>query len=682
MNLALVVAFTILLILSDTVSAGGSKKKSSSSNKGKKGRNPYAQRQNNAQDDEKCEFQFMQTDNALLATYNPDYIDVLDVQKRVLDGYHFTHEYLISTMNFIRPMINDKQTFSDHILGIDRHLQLHLKGKRPDVDLMLRIKSIANQLQFMLQYPAAIALMSFFDVALEAMLDGRLSRGHIYNLVTNIVVLIGKSLNTLRRNEIDLRLKINDFSQMLGPAYGGESRDEDERLVQAQLDAYSIEHEALRQVVGALGSLDLFDINLVRRSISAAIKLMRGEGPHSTELTRQFSVTVEFIIAYLQLHQILFPAVAVNRVYVEEVKKIYKAILRKQQLNTSRRLLGRGSRASSSTSSSIATSQFASDDRLQIAIDRFIDEYFETTRQAIYMHRARQLISIRPYLFHRREFDFVLPTQEIFKEFSVRVLANINQLVQKYGLKEQDIPHEKLIISDEFSISQEDSSISQTSTWDQDIRLQQKIEQLQLDGIQQSQEHDDKGLVREAFIDPAYKNELNFSLDEDVEYDARDDKVQQDGGSLQEQHLPQDPPPLSSGSIQYFNVRKERCNNLRASKDYAFTLSSQFAQDAPVIFSADEMFTLCQITDGSTKGGKGVKYKEFLYLLSLFRAEIVPLGGSATRISIAMKSRRPPQIHGPHSGNVELGRNILNGAIRVLERYDILPENFEPLDSI
>ncbi|KAI3636897.1 hypothetical protein MIR68_005164 [Amoeboaphelidium protococcarum] len=73
---------------------------------------------------------------------------------------------------------------------------------------------------------------------------------------------------------------------------------------------------------------------------------------------------------------------------------------------------------------------------------------------------------------------------------------------------------------------------------------------------------------------------------------------------------------------------------------------------------------------------------EFLYLLSLFRAEIVPLGRSVTRISVAMKGRRPPQIHGPHSGNVELGRNILNGAIRVLERYDILPENFEPLDSI
>lgn len=53
----------------------------------------------------------MVSDNPLLATYNPDYIDDEVMQKRVLDGYLYTHEYLISSLNYLKPQIKDRIEF-------------------------------------------------------------------------------------------------------------------------------------------------------------------------------------------------------------------------------------------------------------------------------------------------------------------------------------------------------------------------------------------------------------------------------------------------------------------------------------------------------------------------------------------------------------------------------------------
>lgn len=39
--------------------------------------------------------------------------------------------------------------------------------------------------------------MSFFDNALEALLDRRLSKAHIYNVMVNLVSALGSSLSTM-----------------------------------------------------------------------------------------------------------------------------------------------------------------------------------------------------------------------------------------------------------------------------------------------------------------------------------------------------------------------------------------------------------------------------------------------------------------------------------------------------
>ncbi|KAI3635895.1 hypothetical protein MIR68_006533 [Amoeboaphelidium protococcarum] len=177
-------------------------------------------------------------------------------------------------------------------------------------------------------------------------------------------------------------------------------------------------------------------------------------------------------------------------------------------------------------------------------------------------------------------------------------------------------------------------------------------------------------------LDPEYRDKVDFDLNTDSEnYEIQSQDDQQANLPGGYSHDSDD----SKAIVLIRNTRKDVCGEWQKFDEYQFTQSEQLHSVQRVIFSADQISTLCQITDGAIKGGFNVKYKEFLSLLAEYDADVTPLTGSISRITVSMKGCHPLSIHGPHSGNVELGRRVIKGARRVLDYQEILPENFQPL---
>ncbi|KAI3644426.1 hypothetical protein MP228_010590 [Amoeboaphelidium protococcarum] len=622
-------------------------------------------------------FRYMASDNPLLATYNPDYIDDQLMQKRVLDGYIYTHEYVISSLNYLKPLINHANEF--HRTFLTRWLALQKEASDAYLLRALQHDLAQELLLSSLRQPSLLIAMSFFDKSLEALLDRRLSKAHIYNVMVNLVSNLGSSLSSME-STLSLYRRVAALSAKQMNNLSPEQRQSSEfKQHHAYCQVSQLFFDSQEQLIKVLRGIELFDIDSVRQSIRKAVTALRGEGAKYPEFSQTVLLNGEYFISFLQLYQILFPIVAGNDKFVEQLRLVQKDSRRYSPYRISQQQMhqyespqdfGKFLKKVSSQNS----------EQLQYSYERMTAKLDQDSQESEYMQKMAEVLGMPSILESVSIAEIISLGHGIFKEYCLKALPMIEPLLQAYRLRESDIPHEFATLPLEqsspcLSVSNIRQSLLCQS---EDGTLSNHMSELDLYNTADSGDAQLEGLPTEmdVVLDPEYRDEIDFDLNTDSEdYEIQSQDVQQaglPGGSSHDSDNSKEVAPFR-------NTRKEVCAEWQNFDKYQFTRTDQLNSVERVIFSAGQIFILCQITDGATKGGYNVKYQQFQSLLSEFNAVVTPLTGSISRISVPMIGKHPLSIHGPHSGNVELGRRVIKGARRVLDYYEILPENFQPL---
>ncbi|KAI3646098.1 hypothetical protein MP228_009026 [Amoeboaphelidium protococcarum] len=627
-------------------------------------------------------FRYMVDDNPLLATYNPDYIDDLVLQKRVLDAYQYTHEYLISTLNFVKPLIKHRNEYFHYVTAGE--LARNRDQQDPEFRYAMQQTILSALSESIMQYPWQLLTISFFDNALEALLDGRLSKGHIYNVVSNLVVALSQAMSVINSD----RQQLTTVTQMCSPALyalkhsGMLAQTQEVQSAMAYCRVGEISTEPMARLQNILNNLNLFDSNMMHQSIRQALAALRGDGTKNPELATIFTTLGEPFIGYLQLYQILFPVVAENKRYVTQLRQTFTDIQssKKKFSKSLHSVLYQSKRRGNHVQQQ---SQIAP----QFAYDRFINEFKQRTNYREHLNSMLEVFFISGDLVKIPIAASVEKGYMIFSSYCLIALPLIDKTVQSHRLRESHIPHEYAPLQlDSPSTSSFPLPYREVGDAFQDPDNDDTI----IDGLNamdltQNEGGDEdfvsqaeKSLVKlDVPVDPEYKKDVDFNVesndDEAYMWQQGTEEEQSDVSSVEQSKY-------QLVTFPFANNRKEICRNWRISNRYTFALSDELLLEKPVIFSANQLLTLCQITDGATQGGFNVKYDLFLRLLAEFNADVIPLTGSISRIIVPMQLTHPVCIHGPHSGSVQLGRRVINGARRVLDYYQILPENFIPVD--
>ncbi|KAI3644428.1 hypothetical protein MP228_010592 [Amoeboaphelidium protococcarum] len=679
---AIFIIIIILVLLIGTMAMPPKSKKKSQSSKRKQYKNHSDQSptiDENEDYQNKDAFRQMVSDNPLLATYNPDYIDDEVMQKRVLDGYLYTHEYLISSLNYLKPQIKDRIEFYQSFLTRWLILQQY-ETSDTEMELAMQHVTAANVLQQSLNTPSLLMYMSFFDNALEALLDRRLSKAHIYNVMVNLVSALGSSLSTMESALDALRGVIEQLVRNMESMPAFKRQYPLFKQLEALRKISVMQLSALEKLIQILRKIKLFNVDSVRQSIRMTVATLRGQGDTNPEFSNVVLLSGESHISFLQLYQILFPIVAENRNFLNQLGMVYEKARKLSFKKTSYTQISEYL-DSEGFQRLIDNMLTKSPDQHLTAFDRMTAQFYEESGYSVQMQLMLD-ISDKRFTTQVSIASVVLQGHSIFQKFCLQAMPMIEQLVQKYRLRESDIPHDFAPLQlgqsphCSFVSNHRESVLCQS----EDGTLSNRMSELDLLHTADSSDVQLEGLPAESdvVLDPQYKDEVDFDLDTD----NKDDEIQsQDDFQV---NLPDASSQYSRNSeevVPFRNSRKEICADRQYYDRYQYVRSGQLISLQRVVFSADLIFTLCQITDGSTKGGYNVKYKEFLQLLAEFDADVTPLTGSISRITIPMRGTHPLSIHGPHSGNVELGRGVIKGARRVLDYYQILPENFKPINE-
>ncbi|KAI3644427.1 hypothetical protein MP228_010591 [Amoeboaphelidium protococcarum] len=685
MQLIRICLFVMLFMLLSTLAMPPKSKKKGASSQHKQSRHHSHEgtAKNEQEEDLNIDaFRYMASDDPLLATYNPDYIDDAVMQKLVLDGYLYTHEYLISQLNYIKPQIKHANEFYHSILV--RWMTLQQDFSDAEFVYAMQHEMAANLLQDSLNLPTVLLQMSFFDNALQTLLDGRLSKAHIYNIVVNLISVLSTSQSEAESGNGLLRRIQDTLIKQYSSLFSQQRQKAESKRLKAFIKVIGIQYEASEKLIEVIRGIQLFDIDDVRRSIRKTISTLRGEGSSNSASCQFFLFLGEPYIGYLQLYQVLYPIVSQNDKFVQQLRGVHRKS----------RLLSLQHTSQSQLSAYIDNpdvgkflNQHRTTDsgKLLANINRMTVDFIDQTRQVHYMQKMIEVSQSRFSLNPDPIASVILQGHRIYKEYSQIAMPMIEQSVQVNRLREADIPHEFApeqrlqLHCPSASADQRESPLPCQS--ESDI-LSNRVSELDIsestDLGDDSEEAVPVANESNVVIDPQYRDEVDF----DIKSDSEDGEVQPSNDyrlSL----------PASSGAshnldssqvaVPLLYGRKEICSGWKNYDKYQFLMSDLLISREYVIFTPEQLFTLCQITDGATKGGYNVKYKDFLSLLAEFDADVTHLTGSISRITIPMKGTHPLSIHGPHSGNVELGRGVIKGARRVLDYYEILPENFLPL---
>ncbi|KAI3643311.1 hypothetical protein MP228_012866 [Amoeboaphelidium protococcarum] len=673
------IVITILILLLSTLAMPPKKKKGKSS-KGKKIRkNPIQCPIIDANEDA---FRYMASDDPLLATYNPDYIDDMVMQKLVLDGYLYTHEYLISSLNYIKPQIKHAREFQYSILVKLTTLQEDF----PDAEFAdaMQHQIAANLLQDSLNLPTVLLQMSFFDNALQTLLDGRLSKAHIYNVVVNLISVLSTSQSEAESGSGFLRRILDTLTKQYNSLSAQQRQKAEYRRLKAFIKVIGMQYEASEKLIKVIRGIQLFDIDDVRRSVRKTISTLRGEGSSNSASQQFFLFMGEPFIGYLQLYQILYPIVSQNDKFVQQLRGVHRKSRLLSLQHTSQSQL-QAYIGNPDVGKFLRQHRITNSGKLVANIDRMTTQFIDQSQQDNYMQKMIEVSQGRFSVDPLAIAEVILQGHRIYKEYCQIAMPMIDQLVQANRLREADIPHEfsseqlPYLHCPSASSDQRESPLPCQS--ESDI-LSNRVSELDISESTDLGDDSEEAVPvtneSNVVIDPQYRDEVDF----DIKSDSEDGEVQPSND--QRLSLPASTGPsrnLDSSQVAVPQIygRKEICSGSKNYDKYQFLMSDLLISREYVIFTPEQLFTLCQITDGATKGGYNVKYKDFLSLLAEFDADVTHLTGSISRITVPMKGTHPLSIHGPHSGNVELGRGVIKGARRVLDYYDILPENFLPL---
>ncbi|KAI3635892.1 hypothetical protein MIR68_006530 [Amoeboaphelidium protococcarum] len=687
MQLIRLCLFVMLFMLLSTLAMPPKSKKKGASSQHKQSRHHSHEgtAKNEQEEDLNIDaFRYMASDDPLLATYNPDYINDAVMQKLVLDGYLYTHEYLISQLNYIKPQIKHANEFYHSILV--RWMTLQQDFSDAEFVYAMQHEMAANLLQDSLNLPTVLLQMSFFDNALQTLLDGRLSKAHIYNIVVNLISVLSTSQSEAESGNGFLRRIQDTLIKQYSSLSAQQRQKAESKRLKAFIKVIGMQYEASEKLIEVIRGIQLFDIDDVRRSIRKTISTLRGEGTSNSASCQFFLFLGEPFIGYLQLYQVLYPIVSQNDKFVQQLRGVHRKSRLLSLQHTSQSQLS-AQLDNPDVGKFLNQHRTTDSSKLLANINRMTADFIDQTRQVHYMQKMIEVSQSRFSLNPDPIASVILQGHRIYKEYSQIAMPMIGQLVQVNRLREADIPHEfspeqrLQLHCPSASADQRESPLPCQSQSDILSSLVSKVD------IYESADLGDEseGGVPVSngksnfVIDPYYKNEVDF----DIKSDSEDGEVQ----PLNDQRLSLPPSTSSSHNLDssqqlvvpQINGRKEICSGWKNYDKYQFLMSDLLMSLEYAIFTPEQLFTLCQITDGATKGGYNVKYSEFLSLLSEFNAIITPLTGSITRITVPMKGTHPLSIHGPHSGNVELGRRVIKGAKRVLNYYEILPENFQPL---